>query len=1000
MSKKGRGTKSDWVKCSPSGCLVSRTDLVRRDVPVSPSDETDLDPRVSGAGLGYVGEDGYLRAVVYSHKVDVEKPKLPQSTQQELVHLSPTTMALCKLCVGRPVLISCVETNRAVVGTAWPGPPLPLTSVGLCEGLRVNCGADPGAIVLVQPLLGPFLPLAELHLEPRKYMEFQKTRCFQDYCRQQLGLQILIPGNSIQLAYYGKPCVLTVCQTCGMDGRTQTNTCPEENIVAKSSLVEEQTQGDEENTTLAGAMGKLTLEDGHLNAKSEPTFSENKTDCFSHHDPLVQNLEMTYEERLCELGNTNGSSAKCEEFDGSAQQNTDGRKEEMIQRKTHGPFYYVTSETKLVIDAGGDRGTKDDGQEGMTYDMIGGLSRELSIIRDMVELPLTCPEAFRSLGLSSTWLPHCDSRVDCAIASVLEEFDGITSLKPEQAPRNLFLSVGVGPPSGVLLFGPPGTGKTMVARTLAAEIGATFIIINGPEVLCKSPGQVVVLAATNRPGAVDPALRRPGRFDREVEIPIPNAVQRTEMYSLSSVTVILYDPNQVHGPHSYTGQAPKARAFAPQAPLEPESSSELRGGTSGAFADARTHTSGKGPPPQTTGPPRPILSCLLRKMPHDLSPDDIASIADSAHGYVGADLTAVCKEGDHLANATMTAVSWVRSRPDTCPWRPPGLQAFRRYTERVKVNEYTETAGGDSSLAQTVQVSLEDFVFALREVKPSAMREVMIDVPRVHWSDIGGQAVIKQKLQQAVQWPLQNPEAFQRMGIQPPHGILMYGPPGCSKTLIARALATESGLNFIAVKGPELFSKWVGESELAVREVFRKARAAAPSIVFFDEIDALAVSRGSSGGANSVADRVLAQLLTEIDGVDRLGDVTIVAATNRPDMIDKALLRPGRIDRILYIPLPDADTRREILKIQFQTMPVSPDLDVDWLVQKTHNYSGAEVVAVCQEAALSALTEDIKAQSVLGRHFHQALQAVCARIGPEMIRFYQQYQQNSGLHCI
>ncbi|XP_019624391.1 PREDICTED: LOW QUALITY PROTEIN: spermatogenesis-associated protein 5-like [Branchiostoma belcheri] len=912
MSKKVRGTKSDWVKCSPSGCLVSRTDLVRRDVPVSPADETDLDPRVSGAGLGYVGEDGYLRAVVYSHKVDVEKPKLPQSTQQELVHLSPTTMALCKLCVGRPVLISCVKTNRAVVGTAWPGPPLSLTSVGLCEGLRVNCGADPGAIVLVQPLLGPFLPLAELHLEPRKYMEFQKTRCFQDYCRQQLGLQILIPGNSIQLAYYGKPCVLTVGQTCGVDGRTQTNRCPEENILAKSSLVEEQTQGSEENTTLPGAMGKLTLEDGHLNAKSEPTFAENKTDCFSHRDPLVQNLEMTYEERLCEQVNTNDSSAKCEEFDGSAQQNTDGTKEEMIQRKTHGPFYYVTSETKLVIDAGGDRATKDDGQEGMSYDMIGGLSRELSIIRDMVELPLTCPEAFRSLG--------------------------------------------VGPPSGVLLFGPPGTGKTMVARTLAAEIGATFITINGPEVLCKFygetesrlrdifqqaedrapciifideldalcprrdkiqselekrvvatlltlmdgirlPGQVVVLAATNRPGAVDPALRRPGRFDREVEIPIPNAVQRAE-----------------------------------------------------------------------------ILSCLLRKMPHTLSPDNIASIADSAHGYVGADLTAVCKEA--------------------------GLQAFRRYTERVKVDEYTETAGGDSSLAQTVQVSLEDFVFALREVKPSAMREVMIDVPRVHWSDIGGQAVIKQKLQQAVQWPLQNPEAFQRMGIQPPHGILMYGPPGCSKTLIARALATESGLNFIAVKGPELFSKWVGESELAVREVFRKARAAAPSIVFFDEIDALAVSRGSSGGANSVADRVLAQLLTEINGVDRLGDVTIVAATNRPDMIDKALLRPGRIDRILYIPLPDADTRREILKIQFQTMPVSPDLDVDWLVQKTQNYSGAEVVAVCQEAALSALTEDIKAQSVLGRHFHQALQAVCARIGPEMIRFYQQYQQNSGLHCI
>ncbi|CAH1267750.1 SPATA5 [Branchiostoma lanceolatum] len=915
MSKKGRGTKSDWVKCSPSGCLVSRADLVRREVPVSPGDQTDFDPRGRGAGVGYVGEDGCLRAVACSVKVDVEESKLTQSTKQELVRLSPTTMKLCLLCVGRPVLVSCMKTGRAAVGMAWPVATSPLTTAGLGRMVQMNCGAEDGAIVLVQPLLGPFLPLAELYLVPRKYMDFQKTRHFQDYCRQQLDLKILIPGNSIQLMYYGKPCVLTVCRSCGVDGKTQTIRCLEENTATKFSAVEEKTLGNKENTMLADDMAKLMLEDGtkQQNAKSEVTMAENNTKSMYHQDPLIQNLEVTFEESLCEEVNIKESSVKNE--DDTAGQDTKGRKEKRIQRKEYGPFYYVTSGTKLIIDAGSDRGTKDDGKDQMTYDMIGGLSRELSIIRDMVELPLTSPEAFRNLG--------------------------------------------VAPPHGVLLFGPPGTGKTMVAKTLAAEIGATFTTINGPEVLSKFygetesrlrdifkqaeertpsiifideldalcpkrenvqsemekrvvatlltlmdgirpssvPGQVVVLGATNRPDAVDPALRRPGRFDREVELPIPNAVQRAE-----------------------------------------------------------------------------ILSCLLRKMPHDLSQDNIARIADSAHGYVGADLTAVCKEA--------------------------GLHAFRRYTKRRTSDQHTQTSGSDGSLAQTVQVSMEDFVLALKEVKPSAMREVMIDVPKVRWSDIGGQAVIKQKLQQAVEWPLQNPEAFRRMGIRPPQGILMYGPPGCSKTLIARALATESGLNFIAVKGPELFSKWVGESELAVREVFRKARAASPSIVFFDEIDALAVSRGSSGGGNNVADRVLAQLLTEIDGVDKLGDVTVVAATNRPDMIDKALLRPGRIDRILYIPLPDANTRRDILKIQFQNMPVSQDLDVDWLVENTKNYSGAEVVAVCQEAALSALTEDIKAQCVQGRHFEQALQAVCPRIGPELIQFYQQYQKNSGLHCI
>lgn len=291
---------------------------------------------------------------------------------------------------------------------------------------------------------------------------------------------------------------------------------------------------------------------------------------------------------------------------------------------------------------------------------------------------------------------------------------------------------------------------------------------------------------------------------------------------------------------------------------------------------------------------------------------------------------------------------------------------------------------------------------AFQQVRPSAMREVSIDVPKVRWEDIGGNAVIKQKLKQAVEWPLKHPEAFQRLGIRPPKGILMYGPPGCSKTLVARALATESGLNFLAVKGPELFSKWVGESEKAVRQVFQKARAAAPSIVFFDEIDALAARRGSGGddGGSSVSDRVLTQLLTELDGVETLKDVVMVAATNRPDMIDKALLRPGRIDRIVYVPLPDKNAREEIFKIHLIDTPLGDDVVMGDLAEKTEMFSGAEITALCREAALMALQEDIESNEVLRRHFDEAFRAVKPRTSRELIEMYRKYQNESGVHSI
>uniref|UniRef100_A0A1Y1MJJ3 AAA+ ATPase domain-containing protein n=1 Tax=Photinus pyralis TaxID=7054 RepID=A0A1Y1MJJ3_PHOPY len=337
-----------------------------------------------------------------------------------------------------------------------------------------------------------------------------------------------------------------------------------------------------------------------------------------------------------------------------------------------------------------------------------------------------------------------------------------------------------------------------------------------------------------------------------------------------------------------------------------------------------------------------ILSKLLRNIPQNMGDDELRDIANVTHGFVGSDLVLLC------AQAALRAAT-------------------------LKSNK----------------LCAEHFRFALTRVNPSAMREVQIEVPNVKWSDIGGQADLKLILRQAVEWPIKHPESFVRLGITPPRGVLMFGPPGCSKTMIAKALATESGLNFLSIKGPELFSKWVGESERAVREVFRKARQVAPSVIFFDEIDALGGER-SSGSSTSVQERVLAQLLTELDGVTPLGDVTVLAATNRPDKIDKALLRPGRLDRIVYVPLPDSDTRREIFKLKVSKMPVV-DVDYEALVSLTEGYSGAEVNAVCHEAAMNALEESLDAQSVEMRHFVRALQLVTPRTPVALLTIYKNY---------
>ncbi|KAG0012958.1 spermatogenesis associated protein 5 [Entomortierella chlamydospora] len=653
-----------------------------------------------------------------------------------------------------------------------------------------------------------------------------------------------------------------------------------------------------------------------------------------------------------------------------------------LKEQRHGSVFAVGQETvvkvvpftpsqsalhkEILEEAGAINGDSDkERQQSRPYDQIGGLGAQIKTVREMVEIPLHNPEVFTQFGLR--------------------------------------------PPKGVLLYGPPGTGKTLIARTVAAATGAYLTVINGPEIISKFYGEteaklraifelsaenspsiifideidalcpkrdeaasemekrvvatlltlmdgvsekkipstaksttsdskttsetstprIVVMGATNRPNALDEALRRPGRFDREVEIGIPNANARAE-----------------------------------------------------------------------------ILTALLRKIPNTVTTTQIEHLASISHGYVGADLAAVCREAGLKTINRVTEKHRRVLEMDIDTFQ--GSQTSSDLQLRFEALTVSGSSGNDQSICQQEQddelkVSAEDLRAAMTDVKPSAMREIMIEVPKVLWSDIGGQAEIKQKLKESVEWPLQHPDAFIRMGIRPPKGILLYGPPGCSKTLMAKALATQAGLNFIAVKGPELFSKWVGESEKAVREVFRKARAASPSIVFFDEIDALTVKRGSGDdGGSSVADRVLSQLLNELDGIEPLVNVTVVAATNRPDIMDPALMRPGRIDRILYVSPPDLPSRREILRLHIHSkkMACDADVDIEQLAEQTEGCSGAEVVALCQEAAMKAMEESLEIACVSKRHFEQALAGMTRRITKEMIQFYDDFRMRSGLKSV
>uniref|UniRef100_G1SDE4 ATPase family gene 2 protein homolog A n=1 Tax=Oryctolagus cuniculus TaxID=9986 RepID=G1SDE4_RABIT len=865
----------------------------------------------AGAGAASPESDlavaaGLLAVTNFLEKVD---GKVPKTFQNSLIHLGLNTMKSTNICIGRPVLLTSLDGKQEIY-TAWPVAGFPGGKVGLSDMAQKNMGVRAGDSIRAQPLLGAVLQAEEMDvLLSDKDMEINEQELTGCILRKLDG-KIVLPGNFLYCTFYGRLCKLQVLRVKGADGMILGKP-QSDSETGTQGLASEQSSTETSSLDLSFRLSQLDLEEPQSpTSRSTPCKPGDDRSITKAGDVLLGVTQSPGDGSGLELKEVTGLKCGSESArEGSEQFNSE---EKLLKSICMGAkcntdtFYFISSTTKINFTKIRTNAKEQDDSLKVTYDMIGGLNSQLKAIREMIELPLKQPQLFKTYGIPA--------------------------------------------PRGVLLYGPPGTGKTMIARAIGNEVGAYVSVINGPEIISKfygeteaklrqifaeatqrqpaiifideldalcpkregaqnevekrvvaslltlmdgigsegSEGQVLVLGATNRPQALDAALRRPGRFDKEVEIGVPNAQDRLD-----------------------------------------------------------------------------ILQKLLRRIPHLLTKAELLQVANSAHGYVGADLKALCNEA--------------------------GLRAFRRVFDK-------HPNLPDSKMAGLVKISLRDFLQAMNEIRPSAMREVAVDIPNVSWSDIGGLENVKLKLKQAVEWPLKHPESFNRMGIQPPKGVLLYGPPGCSKTMIAKALANESGLNFLAIKGPELMNKYVGESERAVREIFRKARAVAPSIIFFDELDALAVERGSSSGAGNVADRVLAQLLTEMDGVQQLKDVTILAATNRPDRIDKALMRPGRIDRLIYVPLPDGATRREIFKLQFHSMPISNEVDLDELVLQTDTYSGAEIIAVCREAALLALEEDIQANCVMKRHFTQALSTVTPRIPESLRRFYEEYQEKSRLH--
>jgi transitional endoplasmic reticulum ATPase len=537
----------------------------------------------------------------------------------------------------------------------------------------------------------------------------------------------------------------------------------------------------------------------------------------------------------------------------------------------------------------------------VSYEDIGGLKDELERVKEMIQLPIKHPKIFQRLGID--------------------------------------------PPKGVLLHGPPGTGKTLIAKAVANESGASFYTINGPEIMSKFYGQseenlrkifedaeknapsiifideidaiapkrsevhgeverrvvsqlltlmdglkgrgkLIVIGATNIPDSMDPALRRPGRFDREIRIDAPDRDGRKE-----------------------------------------------------------------------------ILQIHTRGMP--ISKDcDLEKLSDSTYGFVGADLAALAREA--------------------------AMNTMRRYLPEIDLDKPIPV-----DLLEKMEVTIDDFKNAQRGIEPSAMREFFVELPKVKWDDVGGLKRVKQNLKESVEWPLSKPEVFSRMGITPPTGVLLYGPPGTGKTLLAKAIANESKANFISIKGPEVMSKWVGESEKAVRELFKKAKQVAPTIVFLDEIDAIAPKRGAYSGSH-VTESVVNQILTSIDGLESMEGVIVIGATNRPDILDTSLLRPGRFDRLLLVPAPDFEARKEIFEIHTKNMPLDKDVSYDELAKKTEGFTGADIEGLCREAAMLSLRNNIKSKIVTMDNFDKAMFSIRPSITESVVNYYKEVSKDLG----
>jgi len=533
----------------------------------------------------------------------------------------------------------------------------------------------------------------------------------------------------------------------------------------------------------------------------------------------------------------------------------------------------------------------------VTYEDIGGMKDVIEKVREMIELPLKKPELFDRLGIE--------------------------------------------PPRGILLYGPPGTGKTLLAKAVANESDAHFIAINGPEIVSKYYGEserqlrelfeeaeknapaiifideldsiapkrkevqgeverrlvaqlltlmdglkerknVVVIGATNRVDAVDEALRRPGRFDREIEIRVPDAEGRKEIFMI--------------------------------------------------------HTRGM-------------------PLAEDVDLDEYVQLT---HGFTGSDIAALCREA--------------------------AMNALRRVLPEINLEEKTISR----EVLEKLVVTRQDFDEALKGIEPSALREIFVEVPSVTWEDVGGLEEVKQLLREAVELPLRRADSFRRLGIEPPKGVLLYGPPGTGKTLLAKAVANESEANFLTAKGSDLLSKWFGESEKRIAEVFAKARQVAPAVIFLDELDALAPKRGTALGEPHVTERIVNQLLSELDGLEELRGVVVIGATNRPDIIDPALLRPGRFDELIYIPIPDKETRKAIFQVHTRKMSLAPDVNLDELVEKTEGFTGADIAAVCKKAGRLALREDLEIEAVKQEHFLRAIEETPPSVSPEARRHYEE----------